>query len=377
MSRPEDSTAVHVARGESYIFLQNITTNFMMVISFSILARLITPVEMGGMAVLLMVIGASCVVVCIGMPSSVTKFNAPRMTKHTGPLSGTDIKITFGVCVKNSERTVRATIESITRQKYPHNLIELIVVDGCSRDKTLPIVKSIVTQSDIESKFYSDEGMGLGYARQIVATNASGRYVIFVDGDVEILDDFVQRQVDFMENNAKVGVALAKYMYRGAKWPPTLLSLQYQTHHQGFIGSAFVCRREALAQVGGFDQNIRGAAEDLDLMVRIQKQGWALSTNDKIGFYDNSERDVRDLFLQQVWFGYGEHYFEHKHKLRSIWKKVPFIVFAGEFRLVVGTYKKTRRKLCFLTPLLFAFLKIPWWFGFVKGHLDGYGHETC
>jgi O-antigen/teichoic acid export membrane protein len=41
----------------------------MMVVSFSILARLITPMEMGGMAVLLMVIGASRVVACIGMPS--------------------------------------------------------------------------------------------------------------------------------------------------------------------------------------------------------------------------------------------------------------------------------------------------------------------
>jgi O-antigen/teichoic acid export membrane protein len=57
-------------------------TNVMMVVSFSILARLITPLEMGGMAVLLMVIGASRVVACIGMPSSVTRFMAESMAKN-------------------------------------------------------------------------------------------------------------------------------------------------------------------------------------------------------------------------------------------------------------------------------------------------------
>jgi len=53
MGRAEGSTAVHVARGSSYLLLQSMATNVMMVVSFSILARLITPLEMGGMAVLL------------------------------------------------------------------------------------------------------------------------------------------------------------------------------------------------------------------------------------------------------------------------------------------------------------------------------------
>jgi O-antigen/teichoic acid export membrane protein len=57
-------------------------TNVMMVVSFSILARLITPLEMGGMAVLLMVVGASRVVACIGMPSSVTRFMAESMARN-------------------------------------------------------------------------------------------------------------------------------------------------------------------------------------------------------------------------------------------------------------------------------------------------------
>jgi O-antigen/teichoic acid export membrane protein len=82
MSRAERSNAVHVARGSSYLLLQNMATNVMMVVSFSILARLITPLEMGGMAVLQMVVGASRVVACIGMPSSVIRFMAESMARN-------------------------------------------------------------------------------------------------------------------------------------------------------------------------------------------------------------------------------------------------------------------------------------------------------
>jgi len=82
MNPPEDSTAVRVAKGASYIFIQNIATNIMMVVSFGILARLLTPVEIGGMAVLLMFVGASRVILCLGMSNSVTKFIAVSMARN-------------------------------------------------------------------------------------------------------------------------------------------------------------------------------------------------------------------------------------------------------------------------------------------------------
>jgi len=89
MSVSERSVAVRVARGATYILMQNMATNALMVVSFSILARLITPAEMGEMVVLLMVIDASRVITCLGMQRSVTKFMAESMAKkHRAAAAG-------------------------------------------------------------------------------------------------------------------------------------------------------------------------------------------------------------------------------------------------------------------------------------------------
>ena len=40
--------------------------------------------------------------------------------------------VTIGLCVKNNESTIRGTVNSITVQNFPHELIEIIVIDKIS-----------------------------------------------------------------------------------------------------------------------------------------------------------------------------------------------------------------------------------------------------
>lgn len=69
-------TSVHVARGASYIIMQNIVTNGAQVVTFAILARLITPMEMGILAVLTLVNGLCQIIGTVALPQAVTKFIA-------------------------------------------------------------------------------------------------------------------------------------------------------------------------------------------------------------------------------------------------------------------------------------------------------------
>jgi len=120
-------------------------------------------------------------------------------------------KVTVGMCVKNCEATVKEAIDSIVNQDYPHELMEIIVVDGNSKDKTLSIIIDSISKTNMQAKIYHDKGKGLGVARQIVVNNALGEYIVWVDGDVILPKNYLQKQVEFMDLNPHVGATQAKW----------------------------------------------------------------------------------------------------------------------------------------------------------------------
>ena len=78
---PAPTSAVHVARGTSYFIIQNLTTIVAQIVSFAILARLITPKEMGLLAVFTLVSGACLVIGTISLQQAATKFVAENLSR--------------------------------------------------------------------------------------------------------------------------------------------------------------------------------------------------------------------------------------------------------------------------------------------------------
>lgn len=291
--------------------------------------------------------------------------------------------VTVGVCVKNCERTIKDVIDSILAQDYPHELMEVIIVDGCSYDKTVQIVKEVLFNSDIKTQIFF-ENKGLGFARQIVVKNATGDFIIWVDGDMILPKDFVRKQVGFMEKNPKVGIGRAMY----GIWPKLRLVAYLETIP--FVVESFrsnkavplgICgtegaiyRLDAIRQVGGFDVNIKGAGEDIELAKRVLASGWAAQVTPSF-FYELCKESWKDLWNQYAWWGYGGHYLFHKNRDISMLLKMSPLggLIAGILRFPFA-YKLTRRKLLFLLPFHYAFKRLAFCYGFIKAHAEGYGH---
>ena len=285
-------------------------------------------------------------------------------------------KVTIGVCVKDSEKTIRESVESIINQKYPAELIQVIIVDGCSKDKTLSIINSATSKTCMIVETYSDKGEGLGTARQIVVNNAKGKYVIFVDGDVKLFSDFVRNHVKFMEENPGIGVAFGTPMLQEGTLIATVWDLSTYAAGGSIGTGAAIFRSEFLRQVGGFDTKIKGASEDRDLFVRFRLHGWQVSVNESARFFHKHRENLRSFWVEQSWFGYGDHYFNHKHgSIGTVWRKFPAGEFVYGLELASRAYERTHRKLSFLILPQMILGNIGWWAGFAKGHKDGYGHE--
>lgn len=314
------------------------------------------------------------------------------------------VRVTIGLCAKDSEKTIKQSIKSIIDQKYPLELIQLVVVDGSSKDNTLSIISKAISRAYMKVETYSDKGKGLGAARQIVVNNAKGKYVIFIDSDMRLLGDFVRNHVNFMEENPDIVAAFGKPMLQEGPLIAAVWGLAAYAAGGCVATGGSICRSEVVRQVGGFDTKIKGAAEDRDLFVRFRLRGLQVSVNDTAKFFHKHKENLRSFWVEQSWFGYGDHYFNHKHSsIGAVWRKLhaggsgnsslTFALFVGSvgtiwhkfpvkesvwgLKLASRAYERTHRKLSFLILPQMILGNIGWWAGFAKAHRDGYGHEKA
>jgi glycosyltransferase involved in cell wall biosynthesis len=285
-------------------------------------------------------------------------------------------KITIGICVKDSGRTIKGCLESIINQDYPSGFVQVVISDGCSKDNTISLIGKISKKNNLTPEIFSDKGAGLGVARQIIVNNALGKYIIFVDADIRLPSDFIRLQVNYIDSRPNLSVAFGKQTFQQGTTFATVWSMCKYVVGEDIGTGASIFRTETLRKIGGFDTNIKGAAEDLDIIFRLKSKGWRCELNENARFFHQPRQDLRSFWIERTWFGYGDHYFYHKHgSLDPFWHRFP----AGQFILGLKysskAYRQTRKKLSFLIVPQILLANISWWTGFVKGHLDGYGHE--
>jgi glycosyltransferase involved in cell wall biosynthesis len=290
-------------------------------------------------------------------------------------------KITIGVCVRNSAETIPETINSIIKQNYPHKFMEVIFVDDGSEDDTLSVIKEHSSRMDISVKIFHTNWRGLGPARNTVLKNTVGKYIIWVDGDITLPENHVKKQVEFMEQNPDVAIAGGAYELLNHTSLVAFLDnlgyvayrLRYGTGLPGTGGAIY--RVEAIRQIGGFDENIKGAGEDIDVAYRVKVAGWSV-VRDNASFYGQSKESWNELFRHYVWHGYGAHYVIHKNKgiISPPMMSPPIILIAGVLSSI-SVYRLVKQKIAFLLPFHAIFKNVAWWIGFIKGHMEDYGHN--
>ena len=285
------------------------------------------------------------------------------------------IEVTLGLVVKNAEKTLEETIRSIVSQDFPHELMEVIVVDGMSQDKTMSIVNRCFPKVDIALKTFATN-KGLGQSRQIVVENAGGKYIAMVDGDVVLPKDFVKKQVTIMEKNPRAGIGTCFYAYKdGQNW---LANIQNILHVASQVKTGIVFRKDALKSVGGFDTEIKGACEDADVATRMIAAGWSLTENRDVKIWHNFKDTPSDFLKRAEWYGFGRHFLYHKNKNlgrgSSLWMSTPIVGLAYGLKKSLKAYKLEQRKETFLIPAFLFVERIAWWLGFLKSHMHGYGH---
>ena len=93
-------------------------------------------------------------------------------------------RLSFILATYQGERTIKRCLDSIFSQNYPKHLIEILILDGGSKDRTLEIAKNYPVKIFHNKKKYS-EGKGMGKAQGF--NNSKGEIIIFIDQDNVLL----------------------------------------------------------------------------------------------------------------------------------------------------------------------------------------------
>jgi len=86
------------------------------------------------------------------------------------------------------------TLDALLHLDYPHDLLEVIVVDDGSGDDTHEVVRRREGQS-VEVIYVDQENSGVARARNNGAARARGEILIFVDDDILVEPDHVSRHL--------------------------------------------------------------------------------------------------------------------------------------------------------------------------------------
>lgn len=295
-------------------------------------------------------------------------------------------KVTIGVCVRNSAETLIEAIESIRDQDYPHELLEVIFVDDGSQDETSSVIDEYSSSVNATTNVIHTKWSGLGHARNLVLSKASGHYIVWVDGDMVLSKDFVRQLVDHMERNPSVGVAKGKQdLQPGGNLLATLETysravgrmIDYNSskgRYRALGTGGSIYRTKVIERAQGFDEKLRGYGEDWDAEIRIRAGGWLLDTVDvRFSDYEKYKITWKSLWRRYWLRGYHSHFFLHKNRgLIKHYRMFPPAAFLNgifQSRLV---FRLTNDTEAFLLPLQHVFKTTAWYVGFMQAHLEGY-----
>ena len=171
----------------------------------------------------------------------------------------------------NSEKTIKATLDSIRQQAYPN--IEVIVIDGDSSDLTNEIVKA----SGIANKHIIEPDDGIYDAMNKGIAQATGDIIGILNSDdilsnPEVITEIVKEIDGFDAVYSDVGFYNQNFTHKVRKYSSSNVNLE--RFSRGFMPAhpSFYIRKEALNCVGGYNLNYTIAA-DFDFLLRFFLKG--------------------------------------------------------------------------------------------------------
>jgi len=203
----------------------------------------------------------------------------------------TTSKVSIIVPLHNLAEFVPETIESALEQTYKD--IEVIVVDDCSTDNSVQVVKSMLRHDNRIRLIELIPNVGLPAARNAGIAASSGEFILPLDADDKIDAKYLEKTLPLMtEGVGVVSTWMAIFGHRpemtghpGSGYP-IIRATREQILNGNCMPVCSLIRRQTLDDVGGYPEEMRAGSEDWCLWAFIICQAkWRVQVLPEYLFY--------------------------------------------------------------------------------------------
>jgi len=224
-------------------------------------------------------------------------------------------KVSLIVATYNEEATLPNKLKNVLEQDYPKELLELVIIDSGSTDRTPEIVEEFMRQNTgIKVLFIREkERLGKSHAVNVAYSKASGEIKIISDSDA-MLDKSAITKIVSNFYDSSVGAACGRQVLLNPDQnPSTLLEKTYRDVYEvlregeSILDSTPIFHGELSAYRADLIETLpeKKSADDSRLANIIRRKGYRAVYDSSAVFFEYAPPNLRSRFIQKVRRGQG------------------------------------------------------------------------
>ncbi|MCD6094020.1 MAG: glycosyltransferase [Candidatus Omnitrophica bacterium] len=211
-----------------------------------------------------------------------------------------DKQVSVVITTRNEEKNIENCLESIRNQTFnsqfpiptSHSLIEIIVVDNNSTDRTKEIAARYT------EKVYNF-GPERSAQRNFGVEKASGKYILYLDADMRLSERVIEECVSKCENEGCIALYIPEKIIGNGFWI-MVRDFERSFYTGTCIDAIRFIRRDKFLELGGFDENLTGP-EDWDFDRRIRDNGKVSSIDSPI-YHNEGEFNLKKYLKKKAYY---------------------------------------------------------------------------
>lgn len=202
---------------------------------------------------------------------------------------------------KHIERCLSSAITALERM--PGVTGEVLLADSVSTDRTVEIAAGLGVRI-VQFEHASDRGCGA--TLQLGYQYALGRYIYVLDGDMEMVPEFLQRAYQYLQSHPKVAGVAGRLIDTHMRTEADIKREEYyrtlgSEQVVPVLGGGGLYQREAVDQVGYLSNRWLAAYEEAELAVRLRAAGYSLVRLSDPAVHHSGHAESSLQMMRRLW----------------------------------------------------------------------------